>query len=242
MGKHLLCLLLTLTAAIHLAGCDAPPAKPDPAAMAIYTPSPDSQQQIFPSKSPVDPSLKTEGYRYYGLDAHDALPMIETIGDTVLTGGAVTRIVSATKDKAIFDLGWTGELSSHADSQVEATKDGVFAISLYGQTLPQPQMDIPADPKPGATWTYVANVKGPNGEDIQEQGSDKIVGLEKLQIGKKTYDSLRIDEQGTSRVDQTQYTDTAKRWLVKGLGTVKLETDSTSSKGTQHQLIVADLQ
>jgi hypothetical protein len=167
--------------------------------------------------------------------------MKETTGDQELTGAAITAIVSVSKDKAVFDQTWTGDLANHADSEVLATPDGIYAVSLYGQTLPTPQKNLPADPTPGKTWSYEASVTAPNGADVQEKGTDKIVGIEKLQIGKKTYDALRIDEAGTSRVDQKVFTDTATRWLVKGLGTVKLDTKSTSGAESVHSVIVADI-
>ncbi len=102
-------------------------------------------------------------------------------------------------------------------------------------------MDLPANPQPGNSWTFQASVQGPNGEDIEEQGSDKVVGIEKLQIGKKTYDALRVEEQGTSSVNQKEYKDTATRWYVKGLGAVNFETNGVSGSETVHQVIVADL-
>jgi len=207
----------------------------------VHAPPALAAKPEIPTNSPIPANLKTAGYDYYGLDDRTPLPMKETVGDSVLLGAAVTRIVSVDKNKAVFDQSWTGDLVQHADSEVEATPEGVFAISLYNQTLPNPQMNLPADPVTGKAWTYEASVTGPNGEDIKEKGRDVIIGVEKLQLGKKTYDALRIDEAGTSRVNQKEYRDTVKRWLVKGLGTVKLETDSTSGNETQHRVIVADL-
>lgn len=233
---------LLIPVAAALLGCDQSSSSSANTPSQTSTAAPaDSAPKEIPANSPVPAGLKTTAYEYYGLDNRQPLPMKETDADTVKTGTAVTAIVSVAKDKAVFNQSWTGDLAQLGDSEVEATKDGIFATSLYGQTLPKPQLDLPANPQPGSTWTFQASVQGPNGEDIQEQGSDKVVGVEKLQIGNKTYDALRVEEQGTSSVNQKEYKDTATRWYVKGLGAVKLETNGVSGSETQHQVIVADL-
>lgn len=167
--------------------------------------------------------------------------MLETIDGKSFGGNATTEIIKAEKNRAVFSLDWTGDLTRHGSTEVEATPSGIYTTSINGQTLARPQLNLPATPLPGSHWSFSFPLVGSGGAKDGEQGAEKVIGIEKLKLGKNTYDALRIDGTGTSKLNGKEFVDSETRWLVKGIGTVKLETESISGNEKHQVVLVAQL-
>jgi len=179
--------------------------------------------------STVPAEVKTAGFEYYGLSNLKPLKMAGMVQGAQRSGALETTLVGFDEHKATYEQRYTGtlsELSKPGANRVTADKTGVYVTSIFGQVLDKPQMELPADPKPGATWHFAGTIKGDNQESILDTGDTKIIGEQKVKIGGKEYDTLLVQDTGTVSRGGTTENVTAKRWFVKGLGAVKQELES----------------
>jgi hypothetical protein len=179
----------------------------------------------------VPKEIQTEGYQYYGLANPSPIPMTRSVGQQTLTGNVVTRFMEAKGGAAFFQQSWTGEFADIGSSDLSADKTGIYTTAVFGQKLPKPQLELPSNPKNGFSWHIHASFKMPTGENVEQDGTDKIVGLQSIKVAGKTYDALLVEENGTLKTGQQLVNVDIKKWLVKNIGTVKLQIDSKDKKG-----------
>lgn len=206
----------------------------------VARPSADADQgPTPPANSPIPALVKTEGYVYSGLDYTKAMNVKRTMKGKSTTGTSTTSLVMANAGKAVFKEEFGGDLADIPTGEVTATSKGVFETSLFGHTLSEPQLELPADPKPGYTWHTHVKYKGPADQDLEENTSHKIIGFDKVKIGGNTYDALVAVDQGSVRVDKRKGTTSEKRWMVKGYGIVRLDSDTKWPEGSEKITLVA---
>jgi hypothetical protein len=186
-----------------------------------------SSTELQPALVPA--AVKTVGYDYYGLTNLKTLPMNGHVNGQSEKASQETKLVSVDTDSATYEQKVTGSFAQ--TSTIRATKEGVFTISVNGQEQDKPQLELPADPKPGFSWQIHAKFDDQRGGHIILSSTDKIVGVQKIKVGNQTYDALLITETGQMHQGNTVYDLNSKKWVAKGIGQVKVDLISKTGTG-----------
>jgi hypothetical protein len=226
-------------------GCSKPPAvtvTPPAPTPAAKPPDPttdtagavaDSGTPSTPTASPaptladVSADVKTEGFKYYGLDNPKPvnLEVARSDAKTVSTGTAIATLKQIKDGKAIFTLQHTGGLSALlGDEDDSAEKDGVYTISSTIANLSSNHtLALPAECTVGKTWNEDTKFTIKD-KTATQKTVYKIVGPTKVQTKAATYpDALLVTSSGDILVNDQVRKVSAKIWYVSGKGMVRTE-------------------
>lgn len=181
--------------------------------------------------SEIPAAVKTEGFYYYGLDNAKPFAMEKVNGSATDKGSSITKLVRVVNGNAFFDITYTGGLVALTPSRVEATKTGIYTVRMSDTDLPHPQLELPADPKPGYSWTVKATFNDAGGDEIHANESDRIVGIQSITVNGRRYKALYVEGHGTFSNGGNQYPYEGKKWFVKGLGAVKIVSKTKTQNG-----------
>lgn len=240
-----LTLALAALALLALAGCShsssstsTAEVNTSPKPPATATPTEAKTKPPSSTDSAIPAEVKTTGFEYYGLGNLTPLPMKGTMNGKAIKAVWVNVLTGVDDGRATFQQGWKGDLADTGTSRVTADKTGVYATSVYGKELAEPQLEMPADPKPGRTWNFHASFTGPHQETFLESGTDRLVGERQIKAGGKSYNALLTEETGTLTSGGNSMAITTRKWLVKGLGAVREEIHGKGGDGKPTDIVL----
>lgn len=199
----------------------------------------DEGTKVEPEMSAMSAALKTDAFRYYGF-AKSKSPGFQLSGAPagIKTGAYEMKLVELSDTRAVFRQTWTGEMASLLPAgDYEVTPKGVFALNVGDKKLDPPQMELPADPKPGVSWT------SPNKLDLPEASITnsvmKIVGTEKVKVKIGTFDALVVKATVQGSMGTAKFERSMVVYYVKDQGPVKIV---ISGKGPDGKPVVSTLE
>lgn len=136
-----------------------------------------------------------------------------------------------------FDVTRTGALENIGSQSIELRKDGIYTVSLAGNTFEKPVLEVPADLAVGKTWTSAGKFKLANGEAADMNMTYKAVGTEKIKTALGEFDALKVTSSGTLKVGAANQKTSGTMWLAKGLGAVKTQM-TIDSNGVKSELVM----
>ena len=187
----------------------------------------------------VPAELMHEGYEYYGLGNTSPVEMVIRIPDQeARTGTQQIELKELKEGKAIYSIKRTGGLEALGDEEVLLTKDGIFAYKAGTELIKPQKLELPGVITPGRKWPTDSQFTGPNGNSLKQKSTTKIVGMEKTKTPSGEVDALVVSESGSFSQQGVTTPVTARMWLVKGKGVVKLEVKTKPQGGAEQTLVI----
>ena len=174
-------------------------------------------------------NLQTDAYHYFSLSYGKPLDMEMTTkpDNGVLTGSMATRMTQVAKARATFIVETTGALNDRVGNERVVLKpDGVYAVSSDKEKLTKPQLELPTGFISGKAWFVDSTVVAPAGK-VRQQIKYSCAGTQTIKIGATTYSAMCIVGVGKFSGAVSAHVVT-REWLVKDIGTVKMEMVQTS--------------
>lgn len=187
----------------------------------------DGMGQKEPSKALTIPdSLKSQALDYFV--AKGSVELVYEVASSDGSNGELKRqvkIVSSGPAEAVIEES-DSSIGGVQKFEHVIKKDGVYSRQIYQNgSKGELQLALPAKLTVGTKWTNKTKIEM-NGKLTDIATSSKIVGFEKLKVGDKTYDTVKLSEKaslGGSKPEEWKTT----TWLAKGVGLVKMEIDRT---------------
>ncbi len=208
-----------------LVGCQSNEAKkPDPTAgNGGGNPA---ETKTDPPKPEVPASYKHAGFDYYGLGSGAELKLELKRSGTSMTGGQTFTLEEVKPDGATYLQSWTGELAASGNTRLLVNDKGVYGIEAQAKKIDPPQLQMPADPKPGFTWRSDSKIELPGGSI--DSTDNKVVGVKTVTIGGKPTEVLVIERTSKASLPNAEgkmvpQTLKAIEHYQKGVGAVKVE-------------------
>lgn len=172
----------------------------------------------------IPEELKHDGFLYAGLSPEAATQMfIVRMSDRPdAESRTTTRFVGMKHGSATFERTRDGALSSVGSDTVRVSKTGVYVIGMSIGKLEGPTLELPAKLAPGNSWKVNSKVDSESGP-IENSGTYKVVGMEKVTVPAGEYDALKITFDGKLKTNALQADVSGTYWFVKGVGAVKTE-------------------
>ncbi len=188
---------------------------------------PDGKNLVVPA------ALKTPGYDYYGLSNTNPVDFeLKTAGQSNdLTGSRKFTLTKVENGTAYFKQTHTGGLTRAGEYELKADAKGVWVTSATEVQMEEPQLEIPAQPKPGMKWHVKNSI---------ENTEYSVVGTEKVKTPVGTHDALLIRGSGTSHLEGKDVPTESKFWCVKGLGQVKSEFHTKPKDGSPRTVVMQE--
>lgn len=214
-------------------GCQSEPAKSTSAEATTSEPTKTETETPPEPAKEVPSGLRHAGFDYYGL-GNQTPPTLEVKSSgSVRTGSQTFKLEEVTDTTATFVQEWTGDLAPNGTTRLQVTDKGVFGIEAQGNKIDPPQLEMPADPKAGFSWSSKAKIEL-GGGSIDSTDS-KIIGTKKIKLGGKDVDVLVVERISKAKlpdpsgkvVDQTLK---SVEHYQKGVGAVRVEV-TVSGKG-----------
>lgn len=233
-------ILLYLALGAVLAGCSASKPAESAATGAGQQAAPEAQQTTAekqpaeapqntepPSNLTVPESLKTPALEYFGVKGQSNLKYEVASSDGTKT--ELTRelkFVSASPEKALIEETAFSSLGGSQKFEHEVTKNGIYSRQIMQSGKKSEfQLALPADMKVGTKWQNKTTIEVA-GQPREMTSSSRIVGFEKVKVGGKTYEAIKLSEEATlGGAVPEKWKSTS--WLAKGVGLVKLEIERT---------------
>ena len=218
---------------------DASPTKnPDGIGGGVGAPPPKPPTPVSPIPAPTN--IKHEGYQYSGAENTRPVDLELTMSsqpNQVTTGAQIITHTNATGDKAFYTVERTGGLQMLGTEEWMIDKDGVFTTKSSKMSFGDRAMELPADPKPGMSWTVHPKADKTSG-NMDMLMTFKIIGKETVTTKKGMHpDALRVEQIGEGTVQSHKIRTVSQNWYVKGLGLVKAEMKSTADGKTDTIMI-----
>ncbi|HMS53903.1 MAG TPA: hypothetical protein PKA27_00755 [Fimbriimonadaceae bacterium] len=170
-------------------------------------------------------NLKHDGLLFFGLDSAKTVSyeVTDDAGD-VRTGTQKSELVEVKDGKGIYQVTRTGSFGEllGEDQQVVVTDKGVLATEIKGQKIDPPQMEMPAELKPGTTWS-VANKFTLDGRKFEQKNTYKAIKVEQVKTKAGSYECMLIEIKGSVSIDGQKMDLQTKAWFSKSIGEVKIE-------------------
>jgi hypothetical protein len=187
----------------------------------------DGESQKEPAKVAVIPdSLKSQALDYFGVYGSGTF-----VYEVVSSDGSSSelkrelKVANANQNEAVIEES-ASSIGGVQKFEHVVKKDGVYSRQIYQDgTKGTLQLALPARLAIGAKWTNKTKVEV-NGKLADMSSSSKIVGFEKLNVGGKTYDTVKLSEKASLAGDNPEEWKTTT-WLAKGAGLIKMEIDRT---------------
>lgn len=206
------------------------------------TPASNGKTDTTPAQPAVEvPSeLRHAAFEYFAFGSAEPRKMVVTIpNQDNLEGEQTTTLVGVKDGEATYDITRTGGLKMLGTEQYLVTKDGVYAFKAGEEMVLPKKLELPADLTPGKSWSADSKFKF-NGAEVRQKSTTKIVRTEKVQTKLGEFDALLVSETGTIHQGGVTTPMNGRRWLVKGVGIVKMEV-KTKPKGGQEQTLVIEV-
>jgi len=205
-------------------GAETPPSEPaNSGSESTATTEPPKEE---PAKKEVPANYKHAGFEYYGLGNDKALSMeLKRAGGT-MSGGQEFKLEDVKEDGAYYLQQWTGDLAPNGNTRLRVDEKGIFGIEAQGNKIEPAQLEMPADPKPGFTWTSNSKIQLAGGSI--DSTVSKIIGTKKIKVNGKEVEVLVVERTSKAKlpnpkneiVDQTLK---STEYYEKGVGAVKVE-------------------
>lgn len=210
---------------VFLVGCQSEPAKgTDPTAGTDgATPT---ETKGDPAKPKLPANYRHAGFDYYGLGNTAELKLELKRSGTSMTGGQTFTLEEVKPDGATYLQSWTGDLAASGNTRLMVNEKGVYGIEAQAKKIDPPQLQMPADPKPGFTWKSDSKIELPGGSI--DSTDNKIVGVKTIPIGGKPTEVLVIERMSKAQLPNAEgkmvpQTLKAIEHYQKGVGAVKVE-------------------
>lgn len=219
-------LLALLFAAAGCNGDKKDPAAGEPKSAEAQKPDANAPKAQDPSGSStltLPDALKNDAYEYYGLENSGAVKFkVENPVDPTQTEGSQTlRLISVGEKDATYSVEFGGALLIKGDQEMVLKKDGIWATKMAGKTLEKPVLELPSPVEPGKRWSSSVTLDGADGKPVKIDATFKVVGIEKVKVGGKDYEALRVDGVMSAKSESQSAKSTVSGWYVKGTGQVK---------------------
>ncbi len=194
------------------------------------------------SHDTIPADLKHDAYHYYGLNNLKPLNMEITIdGGAPSSGTQSISLVKVDSNEAVFRMDRTGGLSAFGSMELVLKPDGVYLLKASVGRVQEAAREMPAALKPGETWTTSGKMTLPGGSSVEESGSYKVVGFEKVTTKRQTYPgALLVQSEGKVIQGSETATMRTKNWFVKDRGPVKVEIELIDPQGTQRKILMQE--
>ncbi len=180
-----------------------------------------------PSKEIAIPaSLKSQAFDYFGINQYSKFNY-----EVASSDGSSNELTRELKLLSANDKELVVEESASSIGGVQKfehvlKKDGLYSRQVRADgTKGQLQLALPSELVAGKKWQTKTTVEVV-GKSIEMNSSSTIVGFEKIKVGDKTYDALKLREDATLGGSSPEKWKTTT-WLAKGVGLVKMEIDRT---------------
>ncbi|HZH98056.1 MAG TPA: hypothetical protein VEX38_03720 [Fimbriimonadaceae bacterium] len=175
----------------------------------------------------VPDELKHEGYQYFGIGGKSLqLEMVNSANKTTSSGSQMFELEGVKDGEAKFTQTWTGGLNALGSSVVAVRKDGVYTIENAGREVKPPQLELPADPKPGFSWSGSSSFYLPDQTKVDQQTKLTIVSTERVKTKGGEFDALKVKVTGTLNYGGKKNPVDMTYWYVKEVGPVRVEFSS----------------
>jgi hypothetical protein len=197
-------------------------------------------QPVEPAGPPVETSLGipenliTDGLKWMGYPFEKKVTYKVT-GFPV--GSSSEQVVVPTFDpgKNQLTFSYSGQPSMSSETY-ELRADGVYGVSLGGDSLEPPLKALPAKITEGDTWATVGSLKQVN--PVKIDTTIKISGRERVAVPAGEFDALVIVETGTIAIEGGTIKVSGKGWYVEGVGAVKRIVDQTDPAGKASNITI----
>lgn len=189
-----------------------------------------------PKETPVKElpaTYKHAGFEYYGLSNAKLLTMeLKRAGGT-LTGGQEFKLEEVKEDGAYYLQQWTGDLAPNGNTRLRVDEKGIFGIEAQGNKIDPAQLEMPADPKPGFSWTSNSKIQLAGGSI--DSTVSKVIGTKTIKVGGKDVEVLVVERVSKAKLPNTKneivdQTLKSVEYYQKGIGAVRVEV-SVTGKG-----------
>jgi hypothetical protein len=187
----------------------------------------------------VPEDLKHEAYEYFGLGNPDPVVMSVVGGPNgALTNTQTLTLESVKGGEAVYLV--RSDLLPDA-MEYTVRKDGVYGRQIVEGLNAVPQLQLPADPKPGKTWT--TSERGVvQGKKLTVTTTNKIVGLRAVKTKRGNLSALLVVADGSMVLGTDKSTVSSKMWLVKGIGAVRNEFTKRTAGSKKPVQLISEIQ
>lgn len=185
------------------------------------------EQKTQPGKAVAVPeSLKNQALDYFGVK-DDAKFQYEVVSSDGNRNDLKREIkLTSSKPTELVLEETTSSIGGVQKFEHVLRKDGVYSRQIFQDGKKgELQLALPAKLTVGTKWQNKAKVEV-MGETPEMSSSSKVVGFEKLKVGNKTYDAVKLSEEASLNGKQPEKWKTTT-WLAKGVGLVKMEIERT---------------
>jgi hypothetical protein len=211
-------------------GAETPPAEPSSGSESSATTEPPKEDS---AKKEVPASYKHAGYEYYGLSNEKSLNMELKRSGGTMSGGQEFKLEEVKEDGAYYLQQWTGDLAPNGNTRLRVDDKGIYGVEAQGNKIEPAQLEMPADPKPGFTWTSNSKIQLAGGSI--DSTVSKIIGTKKIKVNGKDVEVLVVERTSKAKLPNTKneivdQTLKSVEYYQKGVGAVKVEV-SVTGKG-----------
>lgn len=208
---------------------------------AATAPEPEPSNAPVTTEKPVEPVAKLEvpasykhaGFEYYGLGNTKAPSYELKQGSLTRTGGLKLELEKVDGEGATYLQSWTGDLAANGSTRLRVNEKGIYSVEVQGKAISPPQLDMPANPKPGDSWKSDTKIEMDSGSLSSTVG--KVIGVKTIKLSGKDIQVLVIERTSAAKLqnpagkflDQTLK---SVEYYQKGVGPVKFEV-TVSGKG-----------
>lgn len=211
-------------------GPETPPAEPSGSGSESTATTEPKEE---PAKKELPANYKHAGFDYYGLGNEKSLAMeLKRAGGT-LSGGQEYKLEEVKDDGAYYLQQWTGDLAPNGNTRLRVDDKGIFGIEAHGNKIDPAQLEMPADPKPGFTWTSDSKIQLAGGSI--DSTVSKIIGTKMIKVSGKEVEVLVIERTSKAKLPNTKNEIVDQKlksieYYQKGIGAVRVEV-SVTGKG-----------
>lgn len=187
-----------------------------------------------PAEPVVADSLKTDAYKYLGLENRREM----TYEFTKVKGGSPEsgsqKIVpkgEASETEVGFEIVRAGALTELGNEQIVAKADGVYTTSSQFGALEKPMLTLPSEVTIGKTWESSYELTGPDNKPLVFKATSKVLRQEKLKVIAGEFDTMLVTMTAQIKTGGKTANVNGKIWYAAGVGTVKLTLEGKSGDG-----------
>jgi hypothetical protein len=165
-----------------------------------------------------------------------------TVSDqgAIRTGSQSIKLKGIKDGKAVYTVDRTGQLAILGSEEWTISDKGVFTTKSSMMDVGADAMELPADPKPGMTWSVHTKSDQPTAK-MDMQMSFKVIGKQSVTTkAGKFRDALVIEQDGKGTLQGQKVRTESKNWYVKGIGLVKATMTNHIEGGKTESLTIQE--